>query len=329
MAEKIKARAWMRELEIILTSTKYQKKMVFGTNWKKGKPDLNISVTGTKYLSSLKDRMTVTITNLTYREITELISGQFYNIEIKAGYRKDYQTSGAHTIFKGGVLYISNVLGDRKSNDVVILCASEMVARYGQNRLNLSLNSGINMYSAISFILARAGISSNKAYIDEDFKSRILKENEIANGKVGSWLDTLCNTNNFVVNTDGILGSDVAIWSPYRRDIRKIKLTNSTIILTGGYPSLDSDGLKLSLMPTFGFAPGDTIEVDNSIIDIGTRDESEALKNIAQFMDRDGNYIVYQIDVNLENRGSNFSYNLECKAKSLWSNILGGLNNVK
>ena len=53
--------------------------------------------------------------------------------------------------------------------------------------------------------------------------------------------------------------------------------------------------------------------------------EEEAYRNLGQFMDRDGNYIIYQIDVDLENRGSNFTYNMLCKAKNLWSNLrLGG-----
>ena len=322
MAEgKVKAHAWMREIEVILTSTKLKQKITFGNNWKKGLQDLDIKVTGTKYLSSLKDRFTVTITNLTYREITTLISGQFYDIEVKAGYR----TSGIHTIFKGGVLYISNVLGDRKSNEVVILCASKAVAKYGQSRMNLSLNSGINMYSAISFVMGKAGINSSNAFIDEDFKNRILQEHIVANNNITSWLDTLCDTEGWVINTDSSLGSDIAIWNPYRRDSRKIKLETSTIILVGGYPSLNSDGLKLAVMPTFAFCPGDTIEIDNSIIDIGVTNEEEAYRNLGQFMDRDGNYIIYQIDVDLENRGSNFTYNMLCKAKNLWSNLrLGG-----
>lgn len=318
---KVKARAWRRELEIILTSEKLKQRITFGNNWKKGLQDLNIKVTGTKYLSSLKDRFTVTISNLTYKEIATLISGQFYDIEIKAGYR----TSGVHTIFKGGILYISNVLGDRKSNDVVILCASKAVAKYGQSRMNLSLNSGINMYSAISFICGRAGINSSNCYIDEDFKARILQEHIICNNNITSWLDTLCDNEGWVVSTDSSLGSDIAIWNPYRKDVRKIKLETSTIILVGGYPTLDSDGLKLAVMPTFGFCPGDTINIDNSIVDIGITNEDDAYRNLGQFMDRDGNYIIYQIEVELENRGSNFSYNMLCKAKNLWSNLrLGG-----
>lgn len=315
---KVRTYAWMRQLEITFTSQKNKQTLTFGDNWKRGGIDLNIEVSGNKYLSTMKDRFVVRITNLTYKEITTLINGQFYQIEIKCGYR----SSGLFTVFKGGILYISNELGDRKSNDVIVLCASEMVSRYGQARMNLSLKSGVNMYSALNYIKKLAGI--NNAYIDEDFKQLILKENEIANTNITSWLDTICQSNNWVVNSDYSDGASFSIWNPYRRDMRRIKLTTDNIILTGGYPTLDSTGLKIALMPTFNFMPGDTIQIDNSIIDIGTEDESEALKNVGQFLDKDGNYIITEIAVNLENRDSNFSFMCKARAKSLWSNILGG-----
>lgn len=312
-------KAWMRILEITLISETLKKKITFGNNWEKGLNDLNIKVEGSKYLSSMKDRFTVSISNLTYKEITALISGQFYSIEIKAGYR----SSPAKTIFKGGVLYISNNLDDGKSNTVVILCASEAIAKYGQTRMNLSYNSGINMYSAISYICKKAGCDSSNSYIDEDFKNNILKENEIASGSINSWLDLLCEKKGYVVSTDSTLGSDISIWNPYRRDKRKLVLDNSNVILVGGYPTLDSDGLKLNVLPTISFCPGDTVKIDNTIINIGVTNEDEAYKNLGQFLDEDGNYIIYQVDVNLENRSSTYMYTLHCKAKSIWSNFGG------
>lgn len=318
--EKIKIKAWMRQLEVILTSTKIKQKITFGNNWKKGLYDLDIKVEGTKYLSSLKDRFTVTISNLTYKEIVNLISGEYYDIEIKAGYR----SSECKSIFKGGVLYISNIMNDRQTNRVVILCASNAVAKFGQKRMNLSMKSGINMYSAISYICKKAGMNSSNVYIDNEFKNRVLTENEIAENNITTWVDLLCDKKGWVVNSDSILGSNISIWDPYRKDRRKIILDNSNIILIGGYPTLDSDGLKLTVMPTISFCPGDTIQIDNSIINIGVTSESEAYKNLGQFMDKDGNYIIYQIDISLSNRSSDFNYSLKCKSKSLWSNLVGG-----
>ncbi len=310
-------KTWMRVLTIELTSDILHKKIIFGDRWKKEEEDFTISVTGTKYLSALKDRCTVKICNLTYKEIVNIISGQYYKIEVKCGYRN----GNIFTIFKGGILYISNVLGDRKSNDVVILCSSEVVAKFGQKRMNLSFSSGINLYSAISFICKASGMNQKEIYIDEDFKNRFLQESEIASSTITSYLDTLCSTNSFLINTDYSSSSQLAIWNPYRKDLRHIVLKSTTIILTQGYPKLDSDGLKIAVMPTFGFCPGDTIQIDNSIIDIGVESEQEAYQQLGRFLDKDGNYIIQQIDFDLENRGSSFSFNIKGKAKSLWNKL--------
>ena len=308
-------KAWMRVLTIKLTSKKLNKQLVFGDNWKKGGIDLHISVSGTKYLSSMKDECVVRITNLIYKEIVTIINGEFYDIEIITGYRN----ANIFTVFKGGILYVSNELGDRKSNDLIIICTNQLVAKYGQSKLNISLNSGINMYGALKFITERAGIKNS--YIDEKFKNIILRESEAQTSSITSWLDTLCNTQGLVVNGDSSEGNDVSIWNPSISNSRVIRLTEDNIILTGGYPTLDSNGLKLALMPTINLCPGDTIIIDNSIIDIGTENRDEAMKNIGQFLDRDGKYVILEIDFELENRDSSFSYKIRARAKSLWNRI--------
>jgi len=310
-------KCWMRILEIVLTSEKLNKKLTFGNNWEKGQTDLNINVEGTKYLSPYKDEAIVRITNLTYREIVELINGEYYDIEIICGYRPNNR----FTVFKGGVLYISNELGDRKSNDVIILCANKLVCKYGQARMNLSMTSGINMYSAIKFILEKSGIKNS--FVDESFKKRILQESEIQNKSITSWLDTLCNSNDFVCNADSTSTNDVSLWNPYNTDLRVIRFNENNIILTSGYPTLDSQGLKLALMPTMNIVPGYAVIVDNSIIDIGTTSTTEAYKNVGQFLDPDNTYVVMQLDFSLSNRDSDFSFKMKCRAKYLWSRFLG------
>lgn len=311
------AKAWMRQLQISLTSTTLKKRITFGTNSEHSGEDLTINVTGTKYLSALKDEFIVKITNLTYTEITELILGKYYDIEIKAG----YQTAGLHTIFKGGVLYISNALGDRKSSECIIFCASQMIARFGQNRMNLGFNSGINMYSAISFLARRAGISNSN--IDEQFKNRILREAESVATTATSWLDAFSQSNGFVINTDESYGAAFNIFDPYNKDQRLITLTDSTIILTSGFPTLTSEGLNLCLMPTFNFMCGDTIKIDNSIIDLGTTNKDAYKENVGFYIDTDGKYMIYQMDYALSNRGPDFSIKMLCKARSLMSKLTG------
>jgi len=314
-------KAWMRQIQIILTSEALRKRMTFGTNEENGGNDLNIQVTGTKYMSSLKDEFTVKITNLTYAQILELINGQYYDVEIKAGYR----TAGLHTIFKGGVLYISNVFGDRKSNDVMIFCASKMIAKFGQKRMNLSLNSGINMYAAIKFITSRSGATGN---IDEDLKHKILTESQSSNGTSASWLDMFSSKNGFALSSDASYGNAFTVFNPYRKDARVIKIEPSTIILTSGYPTLTTEGLNICVMPTFNFMCTDTIAIPNDIIDMGITSASDYKNNVGFYLDTSGengygNYMIYKIEYSLQNRGSDFSLKILAKARSLMSKLTG------
>lgn len=317
-------KAWMRVLEVTLTSqlstSGKSRQFKFGNNWETGRDDLNIEVSCYKYMSSLKDTATIRISNLTYYEVVQIINGKFYNVEIKAGYR----SSGVSTIFKGGVLYISNSLDDTKTNTITILCASELVARYGQSRLNLSLNSGINTYSAIRFICERAGIPESKMNISTQFKTKFLQDVMSINDTAASWIDKFCTTNNTAISSsDSITGSTVSLFDAAKSNSRLIKITKDTVDLTGGYPQLTSDGLSLTIMPTFAFMCSDVIEIDNSIIQIPVSSQSEVTKNYGYFLDKEGCYMIYEMKYQLQNRGANFSLSMTCKTRSLISNFIG------
>lgn len=312
-------KAWMRILTVTFTSKSLKKSMIFGENYKQDKPDVNIEVQGYKYMSTLKDACTIRITNLTYNEIIQLIQGQFYDVEVKAGYR----TIGAQTIFKGGVLYISNSLGDRKSNTVIILCASNLVAKYGQSRLNLTLNSGINMYSALNFVCKRAGVPNSN--ISTQFKKQFLNDVMSVNNTAASWIDNLCSNNkNYIANTDGTTDSSFSIYDASKSNSRILKLNSKNVEIVGGSPQLTSDGLTFSLMPTLSLMCGDVVQIDNSIISIEVENQSEIKKNYGYYLDKEGMYTIFQIRYNLQNRGSAFSYNITAKSRSLISNIIGG-----
>lgn len=315
---------WMRVLTIKLTSKKLKKRLIFGNNWEQRKNnknvtdiELSINVDGTKYLSSLKDQCIIKINNLTYKEIIQIIDGEYYEVEIITG----YQNGNSFTIFNGGVLYVSNKLQDASTNEVIIICTNKLVAKYGQNKMNLSLNSGINMYSAIKFITERAGIKNS--YIDEKFKKQTLKTVEAQTSKITSWLDAFTTANNLVVQGDSSEGNDVSIWNPARTNSRTIKLTNNNIILTNGYPKVNSEGLTITILPTLNLCPGDTIVIDNSIIDLSVSSKSQALKNAGQYVDKNGQYVILEITFSLSNRDSNFSYEIKGRAKSLYQNIIG------
>lgn len=309
--------AWMRELTVTFTSNILKRAMTFGNSTTSD--NLKIDVVCHKYMSTLKDDCTIKISNLTYGEIVQLISGQYYTVEVKAGYK----SSGAQTIFKGGVLYISNSLDDNKTNTVIVLCASELVAKYGQQRINLSLNSGINLYSALQFVCKRAGITNSN--ISTQFKKQFLNEIVNVNSTIGGWIDKLAAANpSYITNSDSITGSSLMIFDANKSDARKIRLTANTINLSGGYPRLTSDGLSLTLMPTFAFMCGDVIELDNSIIDISASSRQESYSNYGYYLDKDGMYVIYQQEYNLSNRSSEFTLALTCKSRSLMNVVSGG-----
>lgn len=306
---------WMRDIAVILTSKTLNKQMIFGQNWKEGKEDLDITINGSKYLSALKDEFTIKIDNLTYNELLELVVGQYYDVEIKCGYR----SSGIHTIFKGAILYISNDIESRKTQSIIILCASKLVAKYGQQRLSLGLNSGINMYSAINFLMRRAGVKNSN--VSEEFKNRIIRESEQVSSTINSFIENFTQANNMLINSDSSYGNDVTIWSPYRTDTRLYDLTSNVTILVGGYPQLTSDGLSMSVLPSFNFMPGDTIKIDNSIINLGVYSKSEVFSNKGFYLDEDGKYMIFQLSYNLQNRGSEFSVRILAKSRGLMSKI--------
>lgn len=309
-------KAWIRDLQIILTSETLNRRVIFGNN---SAVNLSIDVDGVKYLSVLKDNFSVRISNLSYTEIVELISGKYYDIEIKAGYKS---LGGGTTIFKGGVLYISNELGDKKTNTVIILCASKLVAKYGQSRMNLTLNSGINMYSALKFLCRRAGIQNSN--ISEEFKYKFLVDGVTGNKTIGSFFDYIANDNNLAVSTDESNGGVVTSWNPFTTDRRVVKVTKDSMIFTGGYPRINSEGVKLTLLPTFNIMPGDVIEIDNAWLDISAGSREEVFKNNVMYLDTDGQYMVFQVSYKLQNRSSQFQVELLCKSRNLIKKTLGG-----
>lgn len=312
--------AWIRDLRVILTSkNKNEKKMLamtFGNQWEKGKEDVHIHVSGQKFLSALQDSFTVEIDNLTYNEIIFLTANQYFKIEIQAGYRN----RGTPTIFKGEVMYISMELTSNKTHKAIILCASRLIALFGQSRMNLTLSSGINMYSALDFIRRRAGVGGNASLIDESLKNRIIQETTSVNSTLQSWLKTFTDKNNMVVNTDSSEGVDLTLFNPYKRNPRMINLTGKHATFTGGYPKVRSDGIQFSIMPTFNFLPGDVIKIDNSIIDISATSSDDFLKAI--WLNQDGKYMIYQLSYELDNRSNAYTITVYAKNRDIYTNVI-------
>lgn len=308
--------AWMRRLEVTLTSTKMKKKMTFGAN---ASDDLYIEVVGHKYMSTLKDECVVKIKNLTMSEVVQIIQGEFYDVDIKAGYK----SSSIMSIFNGSVLYISNSIDDRKSNTIIILCASKMIAKYGQTRLNLTLNSGLNLFSAINFICKRAGIPNTN--VSTEFKKKFLQDVELVNSSAADWINNLCSNNSsYISNSDDITQGIVSIFDSDKSNRRVITLRNDNMILQQ-YPQMTNDGMTLVVMPTFNFMCGDVVIIDNSLIQIPVENKDEISKNYGYYLDKDGAYMIYQMSYTLQNRGPSFNLSMLCKSRSLISKLAGKL----
>ena len=313
--------ARIRVLEVYFYSDDNNRGISFGTNWRKDKSkigdEVSISITGTKYLSPMKDNFTITISNLTYNEILYLIEAKMYRVVIKAGYRN----GNIVDIFNGYVIYVSNYQEDRTTNKVVILCGNKVVAEYGQKKLNLSINSGINMYSALKFVLRRGGITN--PHIDPTFKNRILQDMvSVENQQVGQRVESFCNTYNFASDGDSLNGGDLSIMSPSKTTKRLIKLTSDRCILVNGYPKLTSEGIMMTILPTFDISTLNTIQIDNSILNMSVSSYSSAADlNITHFLDPEGYYIVYQLSYNLSNRERMFNITLNAKSKNLFGKI--------
>ena len=308
-------KAWMRILRITLTTKSpgqngKNKQLVFEEN--ESGVGLAISVNGNKFMSTLKDNCTVKISNLTYVEIVQIITGQFYNSKIECGYK----SSGVQTIFEGGVMYISNLRESVDTNTVTILCASHLVATYGQRRINLSFNSGINMYSAINFVCKAGGVPNPN--ISTQFKKQFLEGIENAyNQTAAEWVnDQTTKNGSYISSSDCIGNSFMTLFDANKSNARVIKLNKDTLLLTNGFPRMTADGLVFSVMPTFAFQCGDTIVMDNSLIQINVTSQSEATKNLGGLLDENGQYMIYEMHYQLENRGQNFFLEIYAKTRS-------------
>lgn len=315
-------KAWMRVLRVTLTTKSpgqngKNKQLVIEED--ANGVGLAMSISGNKYMSTLKDNCTVKISNLTYVEIIRIITGQFYNVKIECGYK----SSSVQTIFEGGVMYISNLRESVDTNTVTILCASHLVATYGQRRINLSFNSGINMYSAINFVCKAGGVPNPN--ISTQFKKQFLEGIENAHNQTAAeWVnDQTTKKGSYISSSDCIGNSFMTLFDASKSNARVIKLNEDTLLLTNGFPRMTADGLIFSVMPTFAFQCGDTIVMNNSLIQISVTSQNEATKNLGGLLDENGQYMIYEIHYELENRGQNFYLEICAKTRSRISAYLG------
>jgi hypothetical protein len=225
--------------------------------------------------------------------------------------------------FKGSVSYISDKIAERRDNNCYILFASDMVAAYSQKRMNLTLNSGVNLYSAFRYICLTNGIDSS--HLSNSLKNEFLDEAMANYGSAATLVDQIAdNTRTFSLDTDDSIDGAGVVNCSDLRDKRVIKVNPRTIIFSKGNPTLDKDGLKISLLPTFCFKPGDIIVIDNAIIDVSISDPNSVASTFkSNYLDENGAYMIIELDYTMQNRGSAFEINIKARSLNIIKNIVG------
>ena len=288
---------------------------------------LNINVKGVKKLTALEDNGVCEISNLTYATIAQIILGQYYKIEIWAGYR----TQQLQCYFSGEIAYISNEIQMRRDHKCHIIFASALVAGYSQARINFNLNSGINLYAALKYICLTSGIDSS--HLNENLKNEVITEVSSNWGTPATLVETLTNqTSTFSANGDSSIDGSIVNCSSIA-DKRQIRINSETISFKKGNPRLTKDGIEIYLMPTFCFVTGDIIIIDNSLLNVSETSLQGAQTNFSSnyfdttFVDTDtpnlGAYMIRQIDYTFENRGENFELKITARAVSIIKATLG------
>lgn len=303
---------WMRKIQVILTSKIIESgnnNLIFGNE---EKHNFNIEITGEKHLALLKDAGVVAIHNLEYDTIAKILLQEYFLIEIKIGYKSN---GSLFTIFKGEVSYISQKTHSKHDTVTYITYASRLVASYSQKRMNFAFNSGINLWGVLNYIFQLNG--NDKIYMSDSLKKAVLKEAYSSNSTVTTAIDSLLYSNapgNIVMTDESFTNNLISCTDLNNKRI--IKVDANTINITKGNPTVTSDGLKVTLLPTMNFSPGDILEFQNELIDVHIADPNAVKSTFnPNFIDRSGHYIIMDIKYNLQNRGKSFEF--EIKARSL------------
>lgn len=335
---------WMRKIQIIFTSKKAHGdnkgyRLVIGDNdeslektfgelkvgdYNKTGVNYNIKISGSKFLALLKDKGTIEISNLEYDVIALIMAEELYRIEIKIGYKS---LDSLITVAKGEVSYISQKIHSHHDTTTYISYASEYVASFSQSRINFNINSSINLYTMLNELFLKQGAKVNTIYLSPRLKEYILNEVYSNYGTTTTIIDSVIGMTggSYSLSTDSSIAGNV-ISCTNLQEKRVIKINPNQINITKGNPTVTSQGLQISLIPVFNFIPGDILQIDNSYFDISSgTTKAESVQNTfnQSYIDANGQYMIQQIDYELENRGKNFVYNIKARAVSLFKNISG------
>ena len=320
---------WMRHIEVRLSSKINRRQLIFN-NLDPNKNNIDIQINGTKYIGTSKDCGTVAISNLEYDTILKIINEEYYSIEILVGYQS---FGNLETYFKGQVSFINQKIHAQHDTTTYITYASNLVAAWSQGRMNFQINSGINLYSALGYICNLTGIKERN--ISPELKSIVLQKAMQSYSSPVSAIDYLSkNSNKIIVNEDQSF-TNAVINMTHIEKARRVQLNPNSILISKGNPTLTSAGLKMTLLPTFNFCPGDIIYMRdneghkwglNSLIDTSINNpESVKTTFNTNYLDPNGEYMIMEIDYSFASRSNNFELNITARQLSYLKNIqLGG-----
>lgn len=290
-----------------------------------------ISITGSKYLSPVKDNFTIKIYNLPYSEILKIQIEELFHVQIYAGYLGNQAINQfeAKKIFDGGIVNILNEKKEYKDNIATFVCASELMAKAQQWRCNITFNSGINLYTAVKTMNRMAGMQN--ANISDSYKAKFMTQYSSASSSPSSYLDKISSTNNtYFMNSDtSSNGSSLNFWDSIRGGMPKIKIDPNLGMMIGSAPEITSNGLSWSSLPVYNYTPGALCEIDNSYINVTsgrTSYEGAIQTPNTVYLDKQGLYYIYQLDYTLDNTTGDFLINITAKAKDLFDNVTGSTN---
>lgn len=299
-------------------------KVVIGDN--KG-DNYNIRVTGSKNLGLTLDNGVIQISNVSYETIALIMNLKLYKVTIKAGYKS---SGDLFTIAKGEISYIQQKIRSRHDYELYITYASELVAGWSQHRINFSVRSGVNIYDMFNYMFVQQGLPVSQIDISPALKN-IVAENILAcSGTSASIVTEVLasysnSTSQFVWDADSSDGKVISVTELKNKKI--ISINRDAINIANGNPTVTSEGLNISLFPTYNFRPGDILQIDNRIIDTSsgmtTQSGIQSTFN-TNFLDPNGHYIIMRIDYIFENRGNSFLLNCQAKALNTFKGLIGG-----
>lgn len=319
-------KTWMRILYVTFSKWDDNKAIVYGKTWDDSKKP-RIEVTGTKYLSTIKDNFTIRIYNLPYDEVLKIQLEKKFHVCIYAGYVGDqpYGNFVGEKIFDGGLINITSNKGNFKDQITSFVCASRTIAQQQEYRLNISLCSGMNMYSAINYICNISGIK--RVSISDEYKYRFLKEIQSSSNSVTSYVDYLSQTNNDqLVIADSSTGSELS-FATSNSSKEVIVLDPRTGMVINNQPEITSAGVTWESLPIRNYTCGSLVKIDPSYLNVSSgQDNKDSFINGAPntyYISSSGLYYISQLDYTLSNSSGSFEIKITAKSKDLYDTAIG------